>query len=52
MNSTITKSGLTIRSHYLDEKYEKGIKYLEDQKRQLSIQYALKLHKLTYTIFP
>ena len=52
MNSTITESELTIRSHYLDKKYEKGIKYTEDQKRQLSIHYTLKLHKLTYTIFP
>lgn len=52
MNSTTTKNGLTVRSHYRDKKYEKGIKYTKDQKRQLSIQYALKLPKLTYTIFP
>ena len=51
MNSTTTKSGLTVQSHYFDKKYEKGIKYSEDQKRQVSIQRTLKLPKLTYRIF-
>ena len=52
MNSTKTKSGLTVRSHYFEKKYEKGIKYTKDQKRQISIQHAIKLPSLTYTIFP
>ncbi len=52
MNSTTTKSGLTVRSHYLEKQYEKDKKYKEDQKRQLSIQHTVKLPNLTYTIFP
>jgi hypothetical protein len=52
INSTKTKSGLTVRSHYFEKKYEKGVKYTEDQKRQISIQHALNLPLLTYTIFP
>jgi hypothetical protein len=52
MNSTTTSSGLTVHAHYFEKKYKKGIKYTDDQKRQISIQHALKLPKLTYTIFP
>jgi hypothetical protein len=52
INSTKTKSGLTVRSHYFEKKYEKGVKYTEDQKRQINIQHTLNLPLLTYTIFP
>ena len=52
VNSTTTKTGLTVKGHLIEKDYKIKKKYTEDQKRQLNIQYMIKLPNWNYTLSP
>lgn len=52
INSTTTKTGLTVKGYFIDKDYEKKKKYSERDKRLVNIRHMKVLPDWNYTLYP